>query len=97
MFWEDVFDGLGVNYCDLYFELLLLGMVLFCVEGGVLGIICVLVVLVMGIEVIKLIIGIGEILFGWLLVYDVLEMSYCMIIICKDLLILKIIELVDYE
>ncbi|WP_224389408.1 adenylyltransferase/sulfurtransferase MoeZ [Pseudonocardia sp. ICBG1293] len=97
VFWEDAPNGQGLNYRDLYPEPPPPGMVPSCAEGGVLGVLCASIGLIMVNEAIKLLTGIGEPLLGRLVIYDALETTWRQVKIRKDPETPKITELIDYE
>lgn len=97
LFWDAAPDGRGLSYRDLYPVPPPAGTVPSCAEGGVLGVLCASIGAVMGTEVIKLVLGIGEPLLGRLLIYDALQMSYRTIRVRKDPDADPVTELVDYE
>lgn len=93
----------GFCYCCFFVEFFLLGFVLFCVEGGVFGVFLGIIGFLQVNEMIKLIFGVGDLMFGWFLFFDVLKMSFCEFKLCKNLEclfcfdFLMIIEFIDYD
>ncbi len=79
------------------------GMAPSCAEAGVLGVLCGIMGSIEGIEVIKLILGIGDSLAGRLLLFDALEMKFREVRIRRDPKCPvcgdnpTITELIDYE
>lgn len=99
MFWPK----LGFCYCCFYFELLFVYFVLSCVEVGVFGIFLGVIGIIQVIEVIKIVFGQGELFVGWLFIYELFKMQFCMLKFCKDPSCLVcgdefiIIEYIDYN
>ena len=86
----------GPNYRCLYSEPPPPGVVPSCAEGGVLGVLPGVVATLQATEVIKVLLGLGEVFSGKLLIYNALKMQF------KELKITKkndyeIKELIDYD
>ncbi len=84
VFWDAAPDGRGLSYRDVYPSAPPAGTVPSCAEGGVLGVLCASIGSVMGTEVLKLLLGIGEPLLGRLLVHDALAMTYRTVRVRRD-------------
>lgn len=97
------YPGKGPCYRCLFAEPPPPGMVPSCAEGGVLGILPGVIGVVQATEVVKLILGKGELLIGRLLLYDALKMNFREVKfrrnpkcpVCGDAPTIK--ELIDYE
>ncbi|MGH7198035.1 MAG: molybdopterin-synthase adenylyltransferase MoeB [Candidatus Omnitrophota bacterium] len=97
------YPGKGPCYRCLFAEPPPPGMVPSCAEGGVLGILPGVIGVVQATEVVKLILGKGELLIGRLMLYDALKMSFREVKfrrnpkcpVCGDNPTIK--ELIDYE
>jgi len=90
------FQG-GPNYRDLYPKPPAPEMVPNCAEGGVLGVLAGVIGTLQAAEVVKIIAGIGEIISGKLLIFDLLTAESRKIKFSKTFDNKQIKELVDYE